>query len=47
MRFELLILLFDLMNLQSIVVEQDVVLGVETITKVVSLENGLELPEEL
>jgi hypothetical protein len=42
----LLILVLDLVDLQSIVMEQDVVLGVESISQIVSVEDGLELSEE-
>ena len=34
-----LIRILDLMNLKSVVVEQDAVLGVETVTKVISVKD--------
>lgn len=43
----LLILVLYGVDLESIVVEQDSVLGVKTILEVVSVEDGLELLEEL
>jgi hypothetical protein len=43
----LLILVLDLMDLQSIVMEQDVVLGVKSILQIISVEDRLELSEEL
>lgn len=43
----LLILIFDMVDLKAIVVEQDVVLGVKTILEIVSVQDGLELSEKL
>jgi hypothetical protein len=40
-----LILVFDVVDLESVVVEQDVILGVETIAEVVSVEDRLELSQ--
>ena len=42
----LLILVLNLMDLKAVVVEQDGVLGVQSILQVVSVENGLELSQE-
>jgi len=41
------VLLFDVIDLFSIVVEEDGVFGVEAILKVLSMENSLELSQEL
>jgi hypothetical protein len=43
----LLILVFDLMNLESIVVEEDGILGAQTVSQVLSLEDSLKLSKEL
>jgi hypothetical protein len=45
--FVLLILLLDITDLFSIVVEQDSVLGVEAISEVFSMEDRFELSQEL
>lgn len=43
----LLILIFDVVDLKTIVVEQDIVLGVKTILEIVSMQDRLELSEKL
>lgn len=43
----LLILILDLIDLEAVVMEEDSVFGVHTVSQVVALENGLELSEEL
>lgn len=43
----LLVLVLNLVNLQSVVVEEDGVLGVQAVSEVVSVEDRLELSEKL
>ena len=43
----LVVLILNLVDLKSVVVEQDRVFRVKTISQVVSVENGLKLSEEL
>jgi hypothetical protein len=42
-----LILVLNLVDLKAIIMEEDSVLGVHTVAKVVSLKNSLELSQEL
>lgn len=42
----LLVLILDGMDLQSIVVEEDMVLRVKPVLEVISVKNCLKLPEE-
>ena len=42
-----LLLVLDLMHLKTVVVEQNIVLRVESILQVLSLKDRLELSEEL
>lgn len=43
----LLVLILDCVDLKTIVMEQDGVLGVESILEVISVKDSLELLEEL